>query len=102
MPKYQCAQYGLCPRADSCEEFLIKPGDSFQCARSSPDPNCREKLEEVGGKGLSPKLRLVLIAVPVALLISIGAWMLIGPGGQPKATVEQLLTDVWPWLKNTP
>jgi hypothetical protein len=102
MPKYQCVQFGLCPRADACEEIVIKPGDSFQCARSSPDPKCREQLEEVRGR--KPRLNLVLIAVPVALLLGIGAWIFMGTGSPPssKASVEQLLVEVWPWLKNTP
>jgi hypothetical protein len=104
MPKYQCAQLGRqCPRAQTGEEFEIKPGASFQCALSSPDPQCREKLLEVRGRKLSPKLKLALVAVPVAVL-GVGAWFFLGagPNSSPKTGVEQLLIEVWPWLKNTP
>lgn len=105
MPKYQCVQYSICPRADACEEIEIKLGDSFQCGRTPADLKCREQLIEVRGN-LSPKLKSALVAVPIAALLGVGAWMLIGSSKgdgkrQPQANVEQLLTDVWPWLKNT-
>jgi hypothetical protein len=106
MPKYQCVQFGLCSRADACEEFEIKAGDSFQCARGSPDPGCREQLVEIRGGRLPPQAKMAIIAVPIAAVLGLCAWMLIGLSEadaqhKARANVEQLLIDVWPWLKST-
>lgn len=92
MAKFLCVQFGICPRADACEQISLKPGDNHNCPRN--DPKCREQLVEIGG-GLPRIVKIGLIAVPVAAVIAFGVWSLVGPS----KTVEQLLTDVWPWLK---
>ena len=92
MAKYQCIQFGICPRADACEEIEIKPGETFECPRH--DPKCREQLMEIRGGKFSPKLKMALIAVPIVLLLGFGAWAMLGskkPASQ--ASVEQMLTD---------
>lgn len=101
MPKYQCIKFGQCSLADAGKDIEIGEGDSFQCGCTPADPKCRENLELVTGGTVSPTLKLVLVAVPIAALLAFGAWRLIGGGGQPQppASVEQLLTDVWPWLR---
>jgi hypothetical protein len=105
MAKYQCTQLSVCPRADACEEIEIKPGVSFQCGRNPPDPKCREQLLEIRGRRLSPKLRILLIAILFSVLLGSGAWMMMGfsktaDQRKSEANAEQLLIDVWPWLKS--
>ena len=96
MPRYQCVQFGSCPRADACEQIEIKSNGLFKCPRK--DPSCRQQLVELRSE---PGLRIALISLPVAALIGLGVWLMILTMCRvpPQPTVEQLLTDVWPWLK---
>lgn len=100
MPKFQCVQFGICPRADACEEIQIDEGVAFECARK--DPKCREQLVEIHAKKGWKKV--ALIALPVVVVIALTAWWLNREPSQTstsksQTSVEQLLTDVWPWLK---
>ena len=98
MPRYQCVQFGSCPRADACEKIEIKSNRLFKCPRK--DPSCRQQLVELRSE---PGLRIALISVTVAALIGLGVWRLWPPPDHIKPpTVEQLLTEVWPWLRSGP
>lgn len=104
MAKHQCVQFGVCPRADSGECFEVNA--DFKCGRSPEDPDCQSKLEDVqnvGGKGLALK-----VGIPAALLLIVGValFFLLGKDGNSqssppaqKPTAEDLLQEVWPWLK---
>jgi hypothetical protein len=104
MTKHQCVQFGVCSRADSGECFEVN--SDFKCGRNPEDPDCQSKLEglEAGGsKGLAFK-----IGIPVILLVAIGGSILFlmgnrdnanPPSPEQKPTVEELLQQVWPWLK---
>lgn len=104
MAKHQCVQFGVCPRADSGECFEVNA--DFKCGRNPEDPDCHSKLEEVqdaGGKGLALK-----VGIPAVLLLLVGValFFLLGNdgGSQPtpaaqQPTAEELLKEVWPWLK---
>lgn len=99
MEKYQCVQFGICPRADNGECF--ETNSDFTCSRNPEDPDCRSKLEDVqegGKKGLMLK-----VGIPVALLAVGGGlyFAFAGPGEIPPAppTVDELLKEVWPTLK---
>lgn len=97
MPNYQCINFGQCAKADSGEEIEIQPGAETTC------PQCGQKLESVERKKISPRMKLVLVAVPVALVLAALLWFLFS--GQPKAspseTVEDALVHVWPWLEKS-
>lgn len=104
MAKHQCVQFGVCPRADRGECFEVNA--DFKCGRNPEDPDCHSKLEEVqnsGGKGLVLK-----IVIPAALVLVVGValFFLLGQDVESKSspeaqqpTVEELLQEVWPWLK---
>lgn len=105
MSKHQCVQFGVCPRADSGECFEVNA--DFKCGRSPEDLDCQTKLEEVsgggGGKGIALK-----VGIPAALFVVVGVtlFLVYGRDGEPQAdpssakpTVEELLQEVWPWLK---
>ena len=95
MPRYQCVQFGICQRADANEEFEIKPGETCQCPRN--DPHCQGQLIVLE----KPKKRWPLYVGPgviAAALVGLGLWHEMKP--VPKPTPEQLLIEVWPWLKH--
>jgi hypothetical protein len=106
MAKHQCVQFGVCPRADSGECFEVNA--DFRCARNPEDPECRNKLEAVEGGRSGGKLSLKL-GIPAVLLVVVGVAIFFAtrePGqskGAPPAktppTVEELLKEVWPWLR---
>lgn len=114
MPRYQCVQFGSCPKADACEKIEIKSNELFKCPRK--DPSCRQQLVELRSwlekarqsiqdpkPGRPSGLRIALISVTVAALIGLGVWRLWPPPDHIKPpTVEQLLTEVWPWLRSGP
>lgn len=105
MAKNQCVQFGVCPRANSGECFEVN--SDFKCGRNPEDPDCQNKLEEVqtaGGKGLALK-----VGIPLVLLVVIGAGLFFvlksdenpsSPSPEQKPTAEELLQEVWPWLKS--
>lgn len=71
----------------------------FKCPRN--DPKCREQLVEVGGSGTLK--RLALIGLPILAVLGALIWWMWGtpesPSKPSEQNVEQMLTDVWPWLK---
>jgi hypothetical protein len=88
--------------ADACTKIEIRPGESFECPRN--DPGCREKLVEIQEGGLLFRVvKFAIIFLAVLLTISGGVKILwdhrYHPPEPPKPTVNQLLTDVWPWLE---
>ncbi len=103
MAKHQCVQFGVCPRADRNECFEVDT--DFACSRTPEDPDCRGKLEELkggGGKGL-----LLKAGIPAALLaVGVGLFFIFGKSPTPTPapastppTVDELLKEVWPWLR---
>ena len=97
MPTYQCTNIGMCPRADACEKFEVKAGESFACA--SGDPNCHEHRIEVASRGSLGKVLKISIFSVAIILILIAARIASVRLLAPKFTVEECLTDVWPWLR---
>lgn len=87
--------------ADACTKIEIRPGESSECPRN--DPGCREKLVKLQGPGLRSRVVKLAIIFLAALTISGGVKILCDylyrPPALPKPTVNQLLTDVWPWLE---
>jgi len=104
MAKHQCVQFGVCPRADSGECFEVNA--DFRCARNPEDPECRNKLEVVGssrGGGLALKLGIpavLLVAIGVAIFfVTRGSGESKAPPAKSPPTAEELLKEVWPWLR---
>jgi hypothetical protein len=105
MAKYQCVQFGVCPRADNGECFEVN--SDFRCGRSPEDPDCQSKLEDVqkaGSNGLALK-----VGIPLVLLAVVGTGLFFvlnseenpnSPSPEQKPTAEELLQEVWPWLKS--
>ena len=96
MAKYQCVQFGLCPRADG-NVIEEKPGEPFTCPRG--DTKCRENLEPIGGAKKLP-IPLLIGVVLVLVLGGLAVWYLVS--GSSKANpsdAEAQLVEVWPWLK---
>lgn len=96
MAKFQCVQFGLCPRADG-NVIEDKPGEPFTCPRG--DTKCRENLEPIGaGKSVSKPLIIGVAAVLV--LGGLGAWYFMsGSSKSDASSAEAQLVEVWPWLK---
>lgn len=106
MAKHQCVQFGVCPRADRGECFEVNA--DFRCERDPEDPDCQSKLEEVGGSSGRRGL-LLKMGIPAVLLVIVGVAIFFATreSGQSKGnpspasspSVEELLKEVWPWLR---
>ena len=105
MSKHQCIQFGICPRADRGECFEIN--EDFRCGRDPEDPECHNKLENVvntrrGGGGIKLGISaILLVAAGVAIFFIIRDPVKSNVSTPPKSppTAEELLKEVWPWLR---
>lgn len=101
MAKHQCIQFGVCPRADTSDCFEVD--STFTCSRSPEDPDCRAKLEEL--KTANGSKMALKIGVPtLILLVGAGAYFYFSrpaetPVSSTPPTVDELLKEVWPWLR---
>ena len=99
MPKYQCIQFGVCPKADACEQFEIGGTPAFECPRK--DPLCSSRLVEIKSGGI-PRGLIAALAIVALLAIGGGAWYYFSRAPKGPAAIQQQLMEVWPWLNKTP
>ncbi|MEI7773344.1 MAG: hypothetical protein WCK17_01080 [Verrucomicrobiota bacterium] len=96
MAKYQCVQFGLCPRADG-KVIEDKPGEPFTCPLG--DTKCRENLEPISGGKSMPK-PLLIGALAILVVGGLGVWyFMTGSSKSNRSDLEAQLVEVWPWLK---
>ena len=95
---YRCTQYGECEKADARELIAIEPGQEPIC----PNPDCEKPLtrSEGSARGALPMGSIKYIAIMLGVIVLLAVGILFWPhSATHTVTVEDALTDVWPWLK---
>lgn len=85
---YRCTQYGECDKADNRELIGLEAGEEPVC------PECAKPLTTFTERKPPVKLIIGIAGIAVVIVAAILLWP------HPSASVEQLLTDVWPWLNS--